>query len=167
MKAPFGASSLRDRYPLFSIVEGMTFALVELLDLESLGKATKSFDDPTEFDEGWADAFRGTKYYVDQGKDENGKWLFRTRMHGAAECPVEDAATGSASCALACYLALYHRSIAAAPGPFEFHIVQGVEMGRESHIFVHVERTSDGKGIERVGLSGSAVKVMDGVIEVE
>lgn len=156
-----------ERCSLFSIVKGMTFALVPLPDLQALGKATRGFDDPREEDDGWAGGFRGTKYYVDQGFDGEGRWLLRTRMQGAANDPVEDAATGSASCALASYLALYKKSTSEGAGPFEFHIMQGVEMGRKSDIFVSITRTADGKNIESVVLRGTAIKVMEGSIELD
>jgi len=44
-----------------------------------------------------------------------------------------------------------------------------VEMGRQSHISVKVERNSQGTGISAVWLGGAAVEVMEGslVIDVE
>ena len=87
-------------------------------------------------------------------------------MQVAANDPVEDAATGSASCALACFLALYKKSASDGAGPFEFHIVQGVEMGRKSDIFVSITRTADGHNIKSVTLQGTAIKVMEGSIEL-
>lgn len=40
-------------------------------------------------------------------------------------------------------------------------------MGRKSEIGVVVKKTESGEGIEEVRLSGRAVKVMEGLIEVE
>jgi PhzF family phenazine biosynthesis protein len=77
----------------------------------------------------------------------------------------EDPGTGSASSALCAYLSLLEESTK-GKGPFEYHLVQGVEMGRRCDIFVTVTRTEDGTKIEKVELSGQAVKVMEGVIDI-
>ncbi|TBU65126.1 hypothetical protein BD310DRAFT_914116, partial [Dichomitus squalens] len=71
----------------------------------------------------------------------------------------EDPGTGSASAALCCYLSLLEGREKGV-GPFEYHLVQGVEMGRRSDIFVQVQRTEDGSAIRSVNLKGTAVKVM-------
>ncbi len=39
-------------------------------------------------------------------------------------------------------------------------------MGRRNEIVVEIERTDDGKGIRKVLLSGEAVTVMEGTLEV-
>jgi predicted PhzF superfamily epimerase YddE/YHI9 len=41
-----------------------------------------------------------------------------------------------------------------------------VEMGRRNEISVEVERKEEGNGVERVVLSGNAVKVMEGSLEI-
>jgi predicted PhzF superfamily epimerase YddE/YHI9 len=46
-----------------------------------------------------------------------------------------------------------------------FKVTQGVEMGRKSDISVEVTKTSDGNAIEKVVLSGTAVKIMEGSLE--
>jgi predicted PhzF superfamily epimerase YddE/YHI9 len=46
-----------------------------------------------------------------------------------------------------------------------FKVTQGVEVGRKSDISVEVTKTSDGKAIEKVVLSGTAVKIMEGSLE--
>lgn len=63
---------------------------------------------------------------------------------------LEDPATGSAAASLGVYLA-------ERIGPIEFEIVQGVEMGRESHIHVEAETS-------RVRVGGSCALVFEGEI---
>lgn len=76
----------------------------------------------------------------------------------------EDPATGSAASTLTCYLALQEAPAKPTTG---FVVTQGVEMGRKSDISVEVTKTNDGKAIEKVVLGGTAVKVMEGSLEVE
>jgi trans-2,3-dihydro-3-hydroxyanthranilate isomerase len=70
----------------------------------------------------------------------------------------EDPATGSAGGSLGAYLVRHGKLEAGRP----LEIVQGVEMGRESHIRVVVHRDGQ-KLVPRV--SGSAVRILDGHIE--
>ena len=42
-----------------------------------------------------------------------------------------------------------------------------MELGRRSDIYVEVTTTEDGEDVESVQLSGTAVKVMEGVLDVE
>jgi trans-2,3-dihydro-3-hydroxyanthranilate isomerase len=71
----------------------------------------------------------------------------------------EDAATGSAAGSLGAYL-VYHGKLAPAQ---TFSILQGVEMGRPSHIEVAVSQTGK-KLVPRV--SGAAVRVFEGTISI-
>lgn len=68
----------------------------------------------------------------------------------------EDPATGSASGGLGAYL-VRHGLVPVA----EIHTEQGLEMGRPSHVVVEVEGPAD--DIRMVRVSGSAVKVIEGV----
>jgi PhzF family phenazine biosynthesis protein len=148
-----------------SIVNGMSFICVPLPDLATLEKADRNLHDehyePLSLDEGWRNGLLGTMYYVAQGEDRFGRRRFRTRMFSFREDP----GTGSASCALGCYLA---GKIPASEGkgPFQFAFEQGVEMGRRNEISVEVIRGDRGEGIEKVVLSGRAVKVMEGTLTV-
>lgn len=148
-----------------SIVNGMSFIVVPLPDLETLERADRNLHDetyePVSLDEGWRNGILCTMYYVPQGEDAFGRMRFRTRMFGTREDP----GTGSASSALGCYLA---GKIPASKGkgPFRFAFEQGVEMGRRNEISVEVTRGDRGEGIERVILSGRAVKVMEGTLTV-
>lgn len=75
----------------------------------------------------------------------------------------EDAATGSAACTLASYLSLTEGNVGSAT---RYEICQGVEMGRKSDIFVHV-KLAEGKRIDTIHLSGSAVQTMEGTFFVQ
>lgn len=147
----------------------MSFIFVPLPDLPTLAKATVNLHvekygstyDPSPLDDGWQVGLVGTMYLVAQGLDEFGRKKYRTRMFGSREDP----GTGSASSALGCYLALQEPK-EAGEGPFRYAFIQGVEMGRKNNIAVEVTRGEDGQGIEKVLLSGAAVKVMEGTLEV-
>ena len=77
----------------------------------------------------------------------------------------EDPGTGSASSALGCWLALQEEK-GAGKGPFRYAFTQGVEMGKTNDISVEVTRDEAGTGIKKVVLSGPAVEVMEGTLEV-
>lgn len=159
-----------DTVPLVSIVKGMAFNLVSMKDVEALGKPTSDLLPISDVfkgqyldkDSGWDVGYTGTFYYCDLGWEDTSDGLkiraLRTRSIGT----IEDPGTGSASCALACYLALQK----SAQKEVGFHLTQGVEIGRRCDIYVKVTKTDDGKGIEGVKLRGSAVKVMQGTLEV-
>lgn len=147
---------------LFSIVKGMTFLLVELEDLDMLGGVEMSGTAPDFFcdgvmDEGWREGFVGRYYYVLLSNSSPDVVQIRARM---VEAKMEDPATGSAACALSCYLATtkFKKST-------KFKIVQGVEMGRRSCIGVEVDVGDEGE-VKCVRLSGSAVEVMRGKVRV-
>jgi predicted PhzF superfamily epimerase YddE/YHI9 len=169
--------------PLVSIVKGMTFNLVPMKDLAALGRVSQGllpidqvFDGKwLDKGSGWDVGYTGTFYYVDLGWEdiafEDGdrdsgegrrRRVLRTRSIGTREDP----GTGSASCALCCYLALIQNEAGEGERRVEFHLTQGVEMGRRCDIYVSVLRTPDGRGIEEVKMSGEAVKVMEGVLGV-
>lgn len=73
----------------------------------------------------------------------------------------EDPATGSACCAIGGMFALKR----ARTRVTQLSILQGVEMGRKSEIGVKVTLNSSLTAVEEIVLSGSAVKVMEGVVE--
>ncbi|KAM5383058.1 hypothetical protein ACJA88_003591 [Fusarium oxysporum] len=156
--------------PLFSIVNGMTFALVNLRSLELLGAAkvgAMGYIDGDLQDDGWKHDFDSRRYYytlLDGEISPDGKHVqnLRTRL---VKRNMEDPATGSAACALSCYLALHKLSA----NSIRFNITQGVEMGRESLIVVDAEVETDGAGerkVKTVHLSGKAVEVMKGTVRV-
>lgn len=148
---------LQQDYPIVSIVKGMTFVLVELEDLEALARVSLAGQsvEIEGLDEGWNKTFVGSYFYVRTGKSEAGAMQVRTRM---IEGPLEDPATGSAASDLAAYLSLQDGK----PGEtLQYELVQGVEMGRRSEIFIDVVMAAEG-GIETVYLEGGAVEVMEG-----
>lgn len=161
-----------DSVPLVSIVKGMAFNLVPLSTLPALASVSAGLVPAADVfachhldaGSGWDVGLTGTFYYVDLGADPEraGRRLLRTRSIGSREDP----GTGSASGALCSYLAL-QEGPEKGRGPFEFHLVQGVEMGRRCDIFVRVVRKEDGEGVEEVVLSGNAVEVMEGFVNVE
>ncbi|KAK1522684.1 phenazine biosynthesis-like protein [Colletotrichum paranaense] len=152
--------------PVFSIVNGMTFALVELPSLASLASAKIG---PMEFrqqellDEGWRKTFISRYYFVRLGAETiDGRVVHKIRTR-LIEPDLEDPATGSAACALSSYLSLHEFS----EDSLSFEITQGVEMGRRSDIYVDAKlgRGTDGtRKLETLHLGGTATKVMSGTI---
>lgn len=142
--------------PIFSIVDGMTFILVELPSLDLLSQVTLSAAELPQnklLDPGSKTGFIGRYYYVRQA-EEPGKVVLRTRM---MESAFEDPATGSAACCLCSYLSRTHGGPDATT---KYEVTQGVEMGRDSHIIVEV--ATKGSEIDTVSLAGSAMQIMRG-----
>lgn len=155
--------------PLFSIVNGMTFVLIELSSLEVLNavKIGAGPETPVDLlDAGWRDGWVTRRYYFVRtgSKIVNGRQVhsIRTRM---IKLTMEDPATGSAACALSSYLSLHQSDEQSA----RYEITQGVEMGRESTILIDVEAGQDAEGarrLESLHLGGTAVQVMRGHVDV-
>lgn len=157
--------------PLFSIVNGMTFALVELPSLEHLNavRVGTASDLPVELlDEGWRDGWTTRRYYyVWLGAENAGeKATHRVRARMVKVTPaMEDPATGSAACALGSYLSLHKLK----EQSITFEITQGVEMGRESRILIETQVGMDSDGtrkLDSLHLGGTAVQVASGTIAV-
>lgn len=94
-------------YPVVSGVKGMTFVLVDLTDApEVLGSLKASESPEYELDADWGPSFRGALYYVrkDPMLQEGEPTIHALQARMIAQ-GVEDPGTGSACCALACYLA--------------------------------------------------------------
>jgi PhzF family phenazine biosynthesis protein len=144
-----------------SPVRGMNFVCVELDGLEALavvectGKRIGG-----KLDREWDVGFVAALFYVKMGEEEGGRRVrLRTRM---IEGVMEDPATGSASCALSAFLSLKGRERVVA-----YELTQGVEMGRQSEIGIEVRLNEALDGVERLEMSGSCVKVMEGMVEYE
>lgn len=151
-------------YPVVSIVKGMTFILAGVGTLEDLAKCngnlvgtSNTYSSQDALDEGWRQGIVTTFYYVDLGVENNVRRI-RTRMFGSREDP----ATGSASSALVSYLSLTEDGERTR----QYHLIQGVEMGRRSDIDIKVTLKEGTKEIEEVLLSGTAIKVMEGTLEI-
>lgn len=152
--------------PVYSIVKGMSFVLVELPSLEALAQVRQtSYGPPAEqlLDAGWQEGLVCMYHFVRTGTSTADDGVpvvkLRTRMVIAL---FEDPATGSAASALSSYLSHGNKEQTAPVCRYE--ITQGVEMGRESNITVEIS-LKDGE-INTVHLSGSAVKVMQGTLTV-
>ncbi|KAL4861453.1 FAD dependent oxidoreductase-domain-containing protein [Aspergillus spectabilis] len=125
---------------LFSIVNGMTFALIELPSVEVLGAVTTGGapELPVELlDEGWRAGWVTWRYYFVRLGIEvvDGRTVYKLRSR-LMRREMEDAGTGSAACALASYLSLH---VLGEEGKIRFEMTQGVEMARENRILVDVE----------------------------
>jgi PhzF family phenazine biosynthesis protein len=146
----------------------MSFIFVTLPDLATLalahthGHLNVNTYDPSSLDEGWQVGLVCTMYLVAQGTDEHGRKAYRTRMFGTREDP----GTGSASSALACWLALQESDGEEEKTTFGFSFTQGVEMGKRNDISVEVVKGKVGE-IEMVKLSGPTVQVMEGSLEID
>ncbi len=139
-----------DRHAPVMASVGLPFACAELTGMEALRDAhpvTDAFRICADTYPVKSDFFSAMVYVRD------GDALFARMFAPLSNIP-EDPATGSASAALACYLAELEGVSKV------FAITQGVEMGRPSSIGVEVD-VSDGKASSFV-VSGAAVKVMEG-----
>ncbi|CAG8139413.1 unnamed protein product [Penicillium salamii] len=154
-------------FPLFSIVNGMSQLFIELETLEALAAVTPatggeliSAAETQHLDEGWRAGLVCVYFFVRDVQDEVlGKKVIRSRMMLGT---LEDPATGSSASGLAAYLALTEGQ---AGQKIEYHVVQGVEMGRRSDIGVDVTLDA-GKKVEEVVLTGTAVSVSEGKVRV-
>ncbi|KAK4934519.1 hypothetical protein LTR10_024236 [Elasticomyces elasticus] len=165
--SPFADQPTIAKYPVVSIVQGMTFILADLPDLETLASQKSNplgvenvYSAYTKLDEGpWRTGLVGTYFFVDLGFEGEVRQL-RTRMFASREDP----ATGSAASALTSYLSLQQGK----PGRYKYLLTQGVEMGQRSQISVEVgvKYGADGLEIDEILLSGSAVLIMQGTLEV-
>lgn len=153
--------TVRDDFPIVSIVKGMTFVLVELDDLEALKLVTLAGSSVTiaGLDDGWDKTFIGTYFFVRTGTSPRGATTLQTRM---IEGPLEDPATGSAASALTAYLSLKD---GVSNGSQKYEIVQGVEMGRRSEIAIEIDMDGEDR-ISKVFLEGGAVRVMEGRLTI-
>ena len=148
--------------PLVSIVNGMSFILVQLhRNIENLdGQSQKIAKGAVDLDKCWAPSFVGVYYFT---VDSISKTYYRIRARMLEEIIGEDAATGSAASCLAVYIALQHGRDDMV---YEFDIEQGVDMGRASYINVKVELAAGGNEVKKVVLGGSAVLVTEGKLSV-
>ena len=166
-------------FPVVSLVKGMTFALIDLTDAPQVLAGLKAGEAPAvELDKEWTPSFTGCMYYkrkgfTEQAKGEPSIINLQCRMIVQG---FEDPGTGSASCALACYLATTGEShdlvaktagMKLEEGKLEhsiFAIEQGIEMGRKCTIAVEVDtkREGDEQKIQTVILSGRANFMLKG-----
>ncbi|EXJ54904.1 uncharacterized protein A1O5_12815 [Cladophialophora psammophila CBS 110553] len=95
-------------FPLVSIVKGMTFALVDLTDNAEIFGALQAGKSPeVDLDAEWSPSFVGCMYYKVLAKSEQpGEPTIHNIQARMISHGIEDPGSGSACCALACYLAL-------------------------------------------------------------
>ncbi|KAL6696505.1 Diaminopimelate epimerase-like protein [Trichoderma pleuroticola] len=153
--------------PIFSLVKGVSFALVELPSLELLADVTAGghkFNAEGFLDEDWQTGFIGRFYYVRTGSSTvDGVPVVQLRTRMMAE-GFEDPATGAASSCLAAYLSTQGGDKQTTPTR-RYDFTQGVEMGKESAIQVDVN-LKDG-ALDTVILGGPAVQVMRGHVQIQ
>ena len=156
-----GRVDLPGESPVVSIVYGMTWALVHLPDLDTLGAVrTGSNMADITLDEGWGSSHGMSYYYVRLPDSNDGTINLRTRMIKGI---LEDPATGSAASALTSFLSMQGNR--ATGEKVKYLVTQGVEMGRKSEI--HVTITMERAGVVgNVTLEGTAVKVMEGRVSL-
>jgi predicted PhzF superfamily epimerase YddE/YHI9 len=159
-------------YPIVSIVNGMTFCLVDLTDAPEVLTALRAGEAPVmTLDEEWNSGFCGAIYYERRGEDKASEPTIYNMHVRMITQGIEDPGTGSGNCALACYLALAAdetspkqevesassgEDLALKTGKIKlgdktdhhvFAIEQGLEMGRKCTIAIEVDikDNEDGK----------------------
>jgi trans-2,3-dihydro-3-hydroxyanthranilate isomerase len=141
--------------PQFASV-GLPFLMTELKDRSVLERARVQWDGLE------AIAALGVTpdihLYVQSADDFD----VRARMFAPMDGVPEDAATGSANCALAALLSHYDEK---PSGEFCFRIAQGVEMGRPSVLEARAEKREG--VVVGAWIGGFCVAVSEGVIEVD
>lgn len=160
-RSPFAGTPYA-HHPVVSIVNGMTFILAQLPNLETLAQQTSNlvgaentYTARSSLDEPWRQGIVVSYFFVDLGTASSARKL-RTRSLGSREDP----GTGSAASALCAFLSL--REGAEGPATKRYEIAQGVEMGRPNEIRVQVTLSEDRKAVREILLSGHAVKVLEG-----
>ena len=141
--------------PLVASV-GLPFVMAELTGREALARARP---DLAVFEALVAGGMEEPMLhlYVRSGDEFD----LRARMFSPLDGIPEDAATGSANCALAGLLAHLDD---AADAELSWRIAQGVEMGRPSVLEARAEKRHG--AVERVRIGGESVLVCEGLIEV-
>lgn len=158
-------------FPVFSIVKGMNQVLVELPNTQALASVEGALGSQTlpcvtaskggYLDEGWDVGSLTIYFYVSKCKDTNDEIVIRSRMFINNS---EDPATGSAASGLACYMALSSTGNQTS----NYHIVQGVEMGRRSDMYIKVSTEMHEKenSISSVEISGTTAQFSSGELLV-
>lgn len=154
-----------DGVAIVAVVKGMTFALVQVISLEALGKARATGIIPETDGKPAIDMFY---VYFLSDECEDGHVVIRSRMF--FEGRTEDPATGSGASALCGFLSMV-KDGNDLENLDKYHITQGVEMGRKSDIRVDVKtrrgpREGDRREVETMWLSGRCVQVMQGTLSV-
>ncbi|SMQ51691.1 unnamed protein product [Zymoseptoria tritici ST99CH_1A5] len=166
LKDHFNPSTPSDAINLISTVKGMTFFQVEVPDVETLGQVGTLAVRPdavARMDAAWNVGLVGSYFYTITSPFKAAEDVEHIQVQSRMLLnSFEDPATGSAACGLAAMLALTRGEYRMV----DVELVQGVEMGRKSVIGVRVELNQEKNAVERMELRGSAVRVMEGTVEV-
>ncbi|WP_429930843.1 PhzF family phenazine biosynthesis protein [Agrobacterium vitis] len=138
---------------------GLKFIAAELTDLVALGRSKPDLAALGRLVEIHADQETDGATFLYCRMSEN---HIRARMFSPFDNVAEDPATGSASAALAAYLA---QQAPEADLDQTLVIEQGVEMGRRSLITITVQKA--GGNVIRTEISGHAVTVMQGTLSID
>jgi trans-2,3-dihydro-3-hydroxyanthranilate isomerase len=148
-----------DRHPPLLLSVGLSFAFAEVADVALLAAARP---DTTAFRNAAARISQDGDFplflYVVDPQDPA---KLCARMFAPLDNVPEDPATGSASGALAAYLASRDPLV---DGRLDYTIDQGIEMGRPSRIEVTVEKR--GGAVDGVTIAGRCAAVMRGTISL-
>jgi trans-2,3-dihydro-3-hydroxyanthranilate isomerase len=149
--APEGIATRRHE-PVFASV-GLKFILIEVADLDALGRASSRMEplEALRARHAGEECDCATFLYTWVGPDH-----VRARMFAPLDNVQEDPATGSASAALGAFLT----TLDPPPDERRLLVEQGVEMGRRSLIRLHV--TARNGQFDRVEITGSSVLVSRG-----
>lgn len=136
---------------------GVPFLAVPLHDLAATGRIT--FDRQIWAKVAPADALRRAPIYVYCRSGVHHGASFHARMFSPPMGILEDPATGAAAAALS---GAIHHFDALPDGLHRLLIEQGVEMGRPSHIHLHIE--VNGNRVSRARIGGEAVPIASGTL---
>lgn len=131
---------------------GPAFAYVPLADRSALARARPRSPAWEELE---AKAGVGMVYAYAPGDGVD----YQARMFSPGSGVPEDPATGSATAILAAQLWV---AGAVQPGTTTITLMQGVEMGRQSHLSLIID--ADDRGLTRVRVGGAAVRIMAGTL---
>ena len=151
--------AIRADVPVQVVSAGVPFLYVPLTGLAAMRQVQLRLDLFAEF---WAGE-TPVDIFVLTMETEDPAATVHSRMFAPTMNIPEDPATGAASGPLGAYL-VKHGLVTPADAPTMIG-EQGYEMGRPSRIGIHV--TSDGETISRVSISGTAVPVGGGGIELK
>lgn len=138
---------------------GVPFLMVPLHDLAAAGRI--AFDRQIWAKVAPADHLRRAPVYVYCRGGVHHEASFHARMFSPPMGILEDPATGAAVAALS---GAIHRSDSLPDGLSRLLVEQGVEMGRTSHIHLHIE--AEGGEVARARIGGQAVRVASGTLHL-
>ncbi|KZZ92679.1 Phenazine biosynthesis PhzC/PhzF protein [Ascosphaera apis ARSEF 7405] len=160
------ALKMKASYPIFSLSRGFTYTLVDMTETPALmQRLTPSEAPDPDLDEDWkfspekpGTAVIGAVYFVQLQTDFTEEPFITRLSIRSIKNKKEEAASASACCAVAAYLALQKPDILRHAYAFE----QGQHVGRNCQLCVDVQLEPSGREIANITLSGRAVFSMEG-----